>query len=572
MVVTRFDLFYKKITEQVDNIKTENEYRTQSLAFAHWYFSKYEKRDDQAIAEILIDGADDMGIDAIVIDEDTATASIYQFKFPSRRDTIAKEIDQADLLKTWNGFEILTDNELDYNGQNTKFSDFKKQLEDVFIKQFRIVFVSYNRGIIANKPLIEGKADSFHKNTGSPVDIVYHNVDVIANIYERLNRKNDIKIRLKYKQMPSSYNVEARHINSYVGFVSAKDLVEAISSNIATIFEENIRLYEYGSKVNDGINRTATSSDQADMFYFYNNGVVFICDKGTNSPASNEIILDGASIVNGCQTLNVLYNAAQRGKLKDEVCLPVRIIEISDYAERMKITEYLNSQTQIKASYFIANHTIILDLQEKLLSKGYFLERQINEYQFKKDRGVEIGDKDVIQLESIIQYFVGYWDNKNSSAAKREKTSLFDKAKIEGLLNNINAEKVIEALLSYRRISEILTFYRKMRRNNTKTEFADFIGVTQEWLIDNNDSFRFMNTADILLLNCVGNLSRKYSELGIDGVTLDELIVESIFLVKDLISDEAEINVSTLTKSTSLFEKEQNTIKGMTNRYVIKKE
>ncbi len=149
-------------------------------------------------------------------------------------------------------------------------------------------------------------------------------------------------------------------------------------------------------------------------------------------------------------------------KLREEVCLPVRIIEISDYSERMRITEYLNSQTQIKASYFVANHPIIRDLQNSLLEKGYFLERQINEYQFKKEKGVSIGEKDVIQLESTIQCFVGYWDNKNASNAKREKNILFDKVRIEDLLSTINSEKVIEAIISYRRICEVLTLYRKM--------------------------------------------------------------------------------------------------------------
>lgn len=69
--------------------------------------------------------------------------------------------------------------------------------------------------------------------------------------------------------------------------------------------------------------------------------------------------MQGASIVNGYQTVNVL----------------VIIISIADYSERMKITEYLNSQTPIRDSYFIANHPIVRDLQQKLLQHGYFLER-----------------------------------------------------------------------------------------------------------------------------------------------------------------------------------------------------
>lgn len=66
--------------------------------------------------------------------------------------------------------------------------------------------------------------------------------------------------------------------------------------------------------------------------------------------------------VNGCQSLNVLYNARKKGKLNHEVCILIRIIEISDYGERMRITEYLNSQTPIRDSYFIANHPVVREL------------------------------------------------------------------------------------------------------------------------------------------------------------------------------------------------------------------
>lgn len=65
----------------------------------------------------------------------------------------------------------------------------------------------------------------------------------------------------------------------------------------------------------------------------------------------------------------------------------------------MKITEFLNSQTPIRDSYFIANHPIVRDLQDQLLEKRCFLERQVNEYQYMTDRGIDIKGKTVMQLE-----------------------------------------------------------------------------------------------------------------------------------------------------------------------------
>ena len=354
--------------------------------------------------------------------------------------------------------------------------------------------------------------------------------------------------------MQPAYNVLSRGIDSQVGFVNGIELVNAVSNNIATIFDENIRLYEYGSGINNGINKTATSSDQSDMFYFYNNGVVFICDKVKTSPASSQVEMEGASVVNGCQTLNVLYNAAQKNKLNADVFVLVRIISISDYSERSRITEYLNSQTPIRDSYFIANHSVIRDLQKELISKGYFLERQINEYKYLKEHNIQLTDLTVLQLEKVIQYYVGYWNNKYASLAKRGKGALFDKNRIDELLLYITADKVIESVKAYKAISEVLTMYRKTRRNYNKTEFSTYMKMEHSELIAHIDEFRFMNTGDIIIMNAYANLKHQYDELGTKDITSKDIIVEAIQIVKKIIIEyDPNGNVSLLTKNASVF-------------------
>lgn len=49
-------------------------------------------------------------------------------------------------------------------------------------------------------------------------------------------------------------------------------------------------------------------------------------------------------------------------------------------------------------------------------------------------------------------------------------------------LTRLTADKVIEAYNVYNAISEVLTMYRKTRRNSSKDEFAQYIGVTQAWM------------------------------------------------------------------------------------------
>ena len=100
-------------------------------------------------------------------------------------------------------------------------------------------------------------------------------------------------------------------IISSVGVINAKALVESIKDVIGVIFDENVRLLETNSSVNNGIKKTA-SSEEASMFYLYNNGITFICDGFIQSPTSQLLTIVGASIVNGCQTVTSLYQLNER--------------------------------------------------------------------------------------------------------------------------------------------------------------------------------------------------------------------------------------------------------------------
>ena len=111
MAITKYESYYIKISEGLRELKEENEYKTDSLAFAHWYLKNYYKLSTQDIAEALIDGAGDLGIDSIIVDEANQALIIMQYKLPSKKENIGNEIDQGDILKTWNGFLTLISNE-----------------------------------------------------------------------------------------------------------------------------------------------------------------------------------------------------------------------------------------------------------------------------------------------------------------------------------------------------------------------------------------------------------------------------------------------------------------------------
>ena len=557
MAVTKYESYYKQIKESVDEIKENYDYKNSSNAFIHWYLKNHSFLEDQEIGEVIIDGFGDNGIDAILLNEEEKELTVMQFKFPKDINGINSEISQGDILKTFNGFNLLIDKTTNQES-SIQFNQFKERINDMDIFNFKIYFVSFNKGVeaIANKELVENFAKNFKKDYGSELQIKIHDKSIISNIYEKINRKNDLEITLSYKQLASAYDIDSMNIKSYVGLVNGKSLIESIEDSIETIFDENIRLYEGKTNVNNSIKATASDPKESEMFYFYNNGVTIICDKVSNSPNKLSVSLKGVSIVNGCQTVTSLYDLYTQNKLGNGVDILTRIIEISDYNERMKITEYLNSQNPIKDSYFIANHTIVRDLQKSLENKGYYLERQINEFEYKK----YYGDKGFsnlvpIKLDNVIQYYVGYWLDDYASIAKRGKGLLFDKNKIDEILMDINADRVIEANIMYEKISKIITSYRRTRRNENKTEISDFLNIPHSNFVNDIDEYLFINTGDIVILNTVKLLKDNYKKKNIEFDD-DKLIKEAILLIHKKIMDnypDEVRNISALTKNTKLF-------------------
>ena len=93
-VYGKYQVYYGKIKAELEHIKEEYGYSNLSKAFAHWYLLYCIKMDDQDIAETIIDGNGDNGIDAILIDGESMV--LYQFKFPDKEKNIENNIENKD--------------------------------------------------------------------------------------------------------------------------------------------------------------------------------------------------------------------------------------------------------------------------------------------------------------------------------------------------------------------------------------------------------------------------------------------------------------------------------------------
>lgn len=142
------------------------------------------------------------------------------------------------------------------------------------------------------------------------------------------------------------------------------------------LYSENIRLYlgDRGN-VNKDIIATITSNESL-WFPYMNNGISIICDKmvlgNTNEKKKTmTLILSNMQIINGCQTVNALYNA-KYGKNTSDHFHPanviVRIYEISPEQTdfKMNIIKATNNQNSVKSFSLMANDPIQIAIADVL--------------------------------------------------------------------------------------------------------------------------------------------------------------------------------------------------------------
>lgn len=558
MPVSRYEANYSQLKDIVVDIQDELGYQTLSASFGAWYLEAQYGLRKSEIEECLIDGFGDNGIDAYMLNEDNNSLKLFQFKFPDKPANMAKQVTQSDAQKLIQGCRIIM------KGTTQKkcsqdFLDMLEAVSDVRVFQIEFEIVSFNEGLSDNaKEDLREYQEELKASSGTEVKIFERAKGNISSLFDKTQHSFNLKKTIPYQTGLAAYNL-GKDIESFLCMVSATELVSAIGSDIVSINDENIRLFEGDTRINKGIRETA-ASDSAKYFYFFNNGITLICDHYDVDATKRTIYADGMSIVNGCQTVTCLYDLAQEGSLRSEVTLLVRIISTKDYGLRADITEFLNSQNAIKDSYLLANYSIIRRLQNDLLEEGFYLDRQYNEYKNKKARGIELPENVIpIELGAALQYYVGLFLENDAALAKRNKGALFKREKANEILARINAKQVAEAWKMHDKVSAILTKYRKLRRNESNTEFSEFMKIPQEDILEKIESYRFLHTADILLMCVVGAMAKIPLYYSLQD---EEKIRVAIVMVRDILhNDFPELAPAAATKSTTVFAKIVNSIK-----------
>lgn len=257
-----------------------------------------------------------------------------------------------------------------------------------------------------------------HKNLTFSVVAQLIDIDDIKNIYEGNRYETHISFdcSVKIKQSDTIEHRSEEHdkennVDTAYVAIDVYEIYNIIKNGLERgydLFDKNIREYlgttGRRGKTNKEIQATLLSDTERSRFFYYNNGITIICDDFYKTKTNNRHLLNLSQpqIVNGCQTVNTIYNTIENllennyegdvVKSFKNCSVLVKIFKVNKKNDSEKIiyeniVKYTNTQTAISAKDFASKDDYFMNLQQNFLTRGFYLiVKQSDRHKYEKDK------------------------------------------------------------------------------------------------------------------------------------------------------------------------------------------
>jgi hypothetical protein len=416
-----------QLNELLENHKAE--LKTKQRAFIAWtllHMSDLEMSEEDAI-EAIVDGNQEKGIDAIYVPE--RGGKIVVLQTTCHENPSGKGVRKNELVRLFTGVDWLLDGDLTKIDKNPKFRAKAEEFREAYYNfDYSSICIVYSTTAIHGPSKEENdeieRMQEKLADRGAPfiIDIFFASQlkdFLIASIHRRF----DIDIALTFVGKPLPYERSETGARAIVGVVKGSQLADLYAKHSFRIFDIDIRNFLGNVKINQGIMRASTDARDAKNFWFYNNGITFVCDElSFRSLEDTSVRLRNAQIINGCQTVTSLYRAGR--SLVDDVEVLIRIIEKKgdiDFIRR--VTLFANSQNAVRPSDLVGTDTIILELKRRLMPMKFYLETRRGDYRAEKD-SLHIPISTVATLKQAAQA-LATTSRQIPGVAKKDTSKLF---------------------------------------------------------------------------------------------------------------------------------------------------
>lgn len=484
---------FSTVDTSIQRIKNDFNLKSKTSAFYFYVLDLLLNLQEDEIKESITDtcylsesgecSGHDRGMDAVYI-EQTETKNkihLFNFKYADIFEKTKSHFPATEIDKILMFINALLSQDKDYaTTVNPALASKIEVIWDIFKTETPnfVIHICSNRYFPFEKQEKDRFEREIRRHTGFEVE--YHMMPELVNL---LTKKGKTIVNAKVKAIDKQFfertdgDVKALIVN-----VDAVELLricindEDLRQNpslgdrkilkkheiLEDAFEDNVRIYlRQRTKINRNIKNTALS-DESHRIFYYNNGITITCDHfeypagGMRSPI---IELRDLQIVNGGQTIHALFEAFLEDPTKfEEMTILCRIYETRNKPLSTKIAEYTNSQNPVKTRDIRSIDFIQVKLEKELQALGYFYERKKNQYS-----GKPLAKR--LDAEKVGQVLMAFY-NKMPSEAKDKKRLIFAEKYDEIFNDSINANKILLAILLFRKIED----------EKTKIRNAVFVG------------------------------------------------------------------------------------------------
>jgi AIPR protein len=239
--------------------------------------------------------------------------------------------------------------------------------------------------------------------------------------------------QLQSKDILLTDNPISTQDGGYIAIVPLKNYYNFIVTEsgelIKYFFDANIRDYQGKVEVNVAIRETLKTTNPGEDFWWLNNGITITATNATF--ASKKLHIEDPQIVNGLQTSFEIYNYFRNNKIDvDTRNVLVRVIKADNEKSRLKVIKATNSQTNIPPASLRATDPIHRDIEDFLLSNGYYYDRRKN---YHKNQGKPI--KKIISIPFLAQIIMSILHQKPDYARARPSTLIKNNSDYEDIFS-----------------------------------------------------------------------------------------------------------------------------------------
>jgi len=309
----------------------------------------------KAAAQAVVDGGGDHGLDAIYVGSND-TLWLVQTKYIASG---SGEPDLGDVSKFKDGIQDLLAQK--YDRFNNSINKIRGAVEVAMRRggcKVHVVLAYTGTALSDDKRTILADIERLYNaiNPGSTRCFVrgissLHGLQLDA---QAANPIEDAEVELK------NFGYISDPYRGYYGRLSAKRLSELVRQYDDRIVEKNIRRFRGSTVVNEGM--LSTIHNESAHFFYFNNGVTFLCDSIRALPPVHEtreigrFNVSGLSVINGAQTVGSIarepaeyYDAHPAEVLATFICLE-NAPEPETFG--MQVTQFRNRQNAVDLEDF----------------------------------------------------------------------------------------------------------------------------------------------------------------------------------------------------------------------------